>query len=1788
MNLSLFDMAGDTPLLNPEIVEQVAAINSVIEAKATARVVKIDALRTAAIEFASLLGHRTKLTWDRAAEVMTRHLNGTDADGAWTPQDLYNAAESGLVRTIVTRPLPTDATRLLEELDGLDSLMPPRRRRSEEGIRLQQFSTPSPYAWLANVAAGVTAHDIVLEPSAGTGLLAVFATIAGAKLVVNELDSDRLGLLDHLDAIAATDHDARYLSALYRGEKPTVVVMNPPFSIDHNLGSDRRVRALALSHVDQAMRTVRRGGRVVAIVGHNQSPAEHSDLWDDILTRATVRAAIAIDGNAYKHMGTTFGTAIVVLDATLDVQKPVFYKSPVSLEEAYSILADVVPRTNLLEGATRHAGGQVVSLEGVRTRTDNVAAFAFREKPEPVVYAIRDDIDAMHEDGRYAHYAPQTIQIADATPHPTPLVESAALACVRPPIPTYVPLLPSSLIRTGVLSEAQLEVVIYAGDAHQKSLEVIEEDDDHQRVSSIVARGWMNGAGTGVGKGRAQPLSAKILTPTGWTTMGEIAVGDKVLTPSGDVATVSQLHPQGPQAIYRLMMSDGSSAECTDDHLWMTETRRQRHYLKGERTSKAPLKRRTVRTTSELRRDLSKIHSLPLVDGLPFEPRDVPLSPYVLGVLLADGCIRETSVEFVTADAEILNTVSAELPPGLVPHKVPSRDYHYYITRPKSQKRTRRSVLPAIMRGLRLTGCVANSKFIPDDYKFNTVANRLALLQGLMDCDGCAEKTGNAAYYTVSKRLADDVVFLVESLGGTTSVRVKTTPKQPCFAITIRLPEGLAPFRLARKLERVPKRWVKYPPRRYIKKIEYVGVEDAQCITISDPLHLYITDRFIVTHNCNAAIIADNFARGRTKAIWFSESPTLEEDARRDWRALTGDENAIFSLSGVPVDMRLERSHGILFCTYATLRSKSKKSTRSRVEQIIEWVGEDFDGALIFDESHNLANAVPAKSEDGALKALQSGSLQGMAALELQRHLPLARIVYVSATSASKIDALAYAPRLGLWGIGTAFPTREQFLSTMGSGGTAAFELLCRDMKALGFYLSASLSYDGVTYERLIHKLDDDQQGQFNVVAGAWRMILANVHAALKSSNASALAKAAALSGLESTRLRSLQAVTVSQKVPTLLIDAERELEAGHSVVIQLTNTNEAIQERALAKLGDEGDLDEVNLSGAEIMLDFVDRCFPTQMYHDRLTEDGNVVTEPLLDGDGSPVQNPEALAMRDELKTMIATVLAPVGPIEMILDHFGPDAVGEITGRSRRIVMRSVNGHLQRVLEERGAHANLAEMQAFRDGKKRILIFSEGAGGTGFSYHADRAAANQQKRIHYLLQTGYRSDRALQGMGRTHRTNQACAPCYKLVCTDIPGEMRFISVIARRLESLGALTRGQRDAASGGIFDPSDNLETTWGELAVGALLRTIATKGIEGLNYAQWVAQTGLALFTADDKIKAEQIPVSRFLNRVLCCDLGPNGGIQGLIMDALMEQLEATIDAAKQSGKFDHGIQTIPALSLKKVSENIVHRHDESGCTTSVIEIEAQVPREAKTFGQVVSYVRRAREKHGHASAFFFQHPEYGIACCYPTAATRQERNRVIPLAKVITPLHQSNIDQAFTNGFVRSVVDDADAEAAWKTALEEGGDTVTQHYTMIAGTLLPIYDRLPDDNPIVYRLTLDDGERLIGRVISEEQRAGTLARLGVEAKADPARAYAVAKSGARVALANGWVIKVSRLNGTPRLELIVPSHQIMRVKSGLTARGLIAETVAYAMRFFIPTGADEPAIFHKLIDDLSLAA
>ena len=206
-----------------------------------------------------------------------------------------------------------------------------------------------------------------------------------------------------------------------------------------------------------------------------------------------------------------------------------------------------------------------------------------------------------------------------------------------------------------------------------------------------------------------------------------------------------------------------------------------------------------------------------------------------------------------------------------------------------------------------------------------------------------------------------------------------------------------------------------------------------------------------------AAIILDNRMRGRKRALWLSQSDKLLEDARRDWTALGGLESDVIPLGNFRQGMEIPLDEGILFATYATLRSPSRQGKPSRLEQIVEWLAgsldeEDrhaFDGPIVFDEAHAMANAAGSKSERGEVKPSQ----QGRAGLRLQNALPDARIAYVSATGATTVPGLAYAGRLGLWAAGeTPFEKRPDFVSAMEAGGVAAMEVVARDLKALGLY----------------------------------------------------------------------------------------------------------------------------------------------------------------------------------------------------------------------------------------------------------------------------------------------------------------------------------------------------------------------------------------------------------------------------------------------------------------------------------------------------------------------------------------------------------------------------------------------------------------------------------------------------------------------------------------------------------------------------------------------------------------
>jgi len=380
--------------------------------------------------------------------------------------------------------------------------------------------------------------------------------------------------------------------------------------------------------------------------------------------------------------------------------------------------------------------------------------------------------------------------------------------------------------------------------------------------------------GGAAGSGKAQPLSAKIVTPFGMSTMGDMEVGKQICNPDGTVAKVLQLHPQGEQDVYKVSFSDGSSTRCTGDHLWLAhfasyKVKADRKYLTFDED--IPIRGRLC-TTLELMKFINtererKYHVLiPLTKPVQYTRTSkagtaslYPIDPYVLGALLGDGCLTSTVISLTSADQEIIDNVEKGL--GFKLSRWESSLYGYGI--PDKYGELKRK-----LANLGLLYHDSYNKFIPENYKYAPIAMRLALLQGLMDTDGTvsSDDVSSVMYGTSSRTLAIDVKQMVESLGG----RCTITSKYPtymskdelkvgqlAFTCYIVLPNPKDAFRLTRKKERCNTLFnggYSELTRRMIS-VELVGREQVQCITVDHPNGLYLTDYFIVTHNSFALLL---------------------------------------------------------------------------------------------------------------------------------------------------------------------------------------------------------------------------------------------------------------------------------------------------------------------------------------------------------------------------------------------------------------------------------------------------------------------------------------------------------------------------------------------------------------------------------------------------------------------------------------------------------------------------------------------------------------------------------------------------------------------------------------------------------------------------------------------------------------------------------------------------------------------------------------------------------------------
>ncbi|XP_076442125.1 uncharacterized protein LOC143281076 isoform X2 [Babylonia areolata] len=694
-----------------------------------------------------------------------------------------------------------------------------------------------------------------------------------------------------------------------------------------------------------------------------------------------------------------------------------------------------------------------------------------------------------------------------------------------------------------------------------------------------------------------------------------------------------------------------------------------------------------------------------------------------------------------------------------------------------------------------------------------------------------------------------------------------------------------------------------------------------------------------------AGIILDNVARGRTRHIWFTISADLIVDSRRDLTDIGCFTKVIDGCQELDRETRvlglpLGFKEGIVFSTYATLVSsvqaggKFNSVRRSRLQQLIDWCGgSEFEGCLIFDECHKAKNFVPNKE--------QASTKVAIAVAEIQRLLPKARVVYCSATGVSDVKNMAFMERMGLWGDGAPFRSFVEFLETVQKKGLGVAEMLAMEMKSSGMYVSRGLSYRQAEFMTVEVALTEDQRKVYDSSAALWSEIRRSLDIALSRTYTTVGRTWTTYWGAHQ---RFFKQLCMGLKVPAVVKEAKAALEAGHCVVIGLQSTGEAALDTDLLLHQLDGPSKFISVC-REIIRSFIRGNFPTHKV-------GNPGTE--------PVEDDWSAKAKQMLVNFAEQISLPDSPLDELIDKLGgPDRVAEMTGRKGRMVRRWP--HTKPVYEQRtvpGAHTalenlNVKERNLFMAGKKLVAIISDAA-STGISLHADERVGNRRRRVHITMELPWSADKAVQQLGRSHRSNQCSGPLYKLLTTDLGGERRFAAAVARRLQSLGALTKGDRRAATGADLKEF-NFDTPYGrhalrtlyncvcqqQLAPGVSLSKLTSEDFVEFNTTlqDCLVQMGLVEATTlrtyarvDDKFQGD---VSKFLNRLL----GLPTARQNLMFSYFTECLDVIVQNAKREGRYDEGLQDITAASVQMVGEprevfqNLLKGHG----TTRLVELE-----------------------------------------------------------------------------------------------------------------------------------------------------------------------------------------------------------------------------------------------------------
>lgn len=398
-------------------------------------------------------------------------------------------------------------------------------------------------------------------------------------------------------------------------------------------------------------------------------------------------------------------------------------------------------------------------------------------------------------------------------------------------------------------------------------------------------------------QGKAYQRDQQVKTKSGWTPIGELKVGDLVLAPDGKYVKVKGVYPQGERDLYRITFIDNRYVDCDGSHLWkFYDPGKGAHGIWRVEDTNA-LKDRLEETLN----GKGKIRlSIPLVNGESGNGKNLSINPWVLGVLLGDGCISNGQVEIAKPDQFVFDKVKSLLDPKKFSISWVS-DKRFKISRLNTQTHE----IAEHLKKYDLFGCRAWEKFIPLEYMEGNRQQRLELLQGLLDTDGYAGKDGTVEFCTTSPTLSDQVQLLVRSLGGIATVTTKIptyTLKgekregRLVYRMKIRYREPAELFTLPRKRERLvgKDRGKTFNSKLSIKSIEPVGKGEAVCIEVDHPDHLFVTKDYIVTHNTVTAQCIFFWLTYISGRAYESHLITLKDDNRQQFvDAIKGIRNNI-------------------------------------------------------------------------------------------------------------------------------------------------------------------------------------------------------------------------------------------------------------------------------------------------------------------------------------------------------------------------------------------------------------------------------------------------------------------------------------------------------------------------------------------------------------------------------------------------------------------------------------------------------------------------------------------------------------------------------------------------------------------------------------------------------------------------------------------------------------------------------------------------------------------------------